>query len=119
MFLNTLGLKRDRVVRTALVKSNDSRTDICDNRSKHEPGNKKSEEISALVISYIQGYNPCISHYHRSHAPNHLYILPGYTISSMYKDYCEKFPHSLVSYSYYQRKLKSQNISFVRQGEEE
>ena len=45
MFLSTLGLKGDRVVRTALAKSNDSRTDICDNRGKHEPGNKKSEEI--------------------------------------------------------------------------
>ena len=53
MFLSTLGLNRDRVARTALAKSNDSMTDICDNRGKHEPGNKKSEEISALVISHI------------------------------------------------------------------
>ena len=53
IFLSTLGLKGDRVVRTTLAKSNDSRTDICDNRGKHEPGNKKSEEISALVISHI------------------------------------------------------------------
>ena len=36
----------------------------------------------------------------------------------MHKDYCEKFPHSLVSYSYYQRKVKSLNISFVKLGEE-
>ena len=48
-----IGLKGNRVVRTALAKSNDSRTDICDNRGKHEAGNKKSEEISALVISHI------------------------------------------------------------------
>ena len=45
MFLSKLGLKGGRVVRNALAKSNDSRTDICDNRGKHEPGNKKSEEI--------------------------------------------------------------------------
>ena len=119
MFLSTLGLKGDRVVRTALAKSNDSRADICDNRGKHEPGNKKSEEISALVISHIQGYNPCISHYRRSHAPTRLYISPEYTISSMQKDCCEKLPHSLVSYSYYRRKVKSLNISFVKLGEEE
>ena len=83
------------------MKSNDSRADICDNRGKCEPGNKKSEEISALVISHIRGYNPCITHYRRSHAPNRLYISPEYIISSMHKDCCEKFPHSLVSYSYY------------------
>ena len=114
MFFSTLGLKGDWVVRTALAKSNDSRTDICDNRSKHEPGNKKSEEFSALVITHIPGYNPCLSHYLQSHAPNHLYISPKYTISSMHKS-----PHSLVSYNYYQKKVKSLNISFVKLGEEE
>ena len=112
MFLSTLGLKGDRVVRTALPKSND-------NRVKHEPDKKKSEEISALMISYIRGYNPCKSHYRRSHATNRLYISPEYTISSMHKDYCEKFPHSLASYSYYQKKVKSLNISFVKIREEE
>ena len=71
------------------------------------------------VISHIRGYNPYISHYRQSHAPNHLYVLPEYTISSMHKDYCEKFPHSLVSCSYYQRKVRSLNISFVKLEEEE
>ena len=74
MFLSTLDLKGDRVVRTVLAKPNDSRTDICDNRRKQKPGNKKSEEILALVISHIRGYNPCISHYRRSHTPNRLYV---------------------------------------------
>ena len=118
MFFSTLGLKGDRVVRTVLAKPNDSRTDICDNHGKNEPGNKKSEETSALVISHIRGYNLCISHFRRSHAPNRLYISLECTISSMHKGYCEKFPHSFVSYSYYQRKVKSLNISFVQLGEE-
>ena len=43
MFFSTLGRKGDRVIRTGLVKCNGSRTYICDNRGKHEPGNKKSE----------------------------------------------------------------------------
>ena len=113
MFLNTLGLKGDRVVRTVLAKPNDSRTDICNNCGKHEPGNKKSEEISALGISHIRGCNPSISHYRRFHVPNSLYISLEFTISSMHKDYCEKFPHLFVSYTYYQKKVKSLNISFV------
>ena len=119
MFLNTLGLKGDRVVRTALAKLNDSTTDICDNCGKHEPGNKKSEEISAPVISHIRGYNPCISHYRRFQGPSRLYILLEFTISSMHKDYCEKIPHLLVSYGYYQKKVKSINISFVKLVEED
>ena len=114
MFLSTLGLKGDRVVRTVLAKPNDSRTDMCDNFGKHEQGNKKSEEISALVISHIRGYNPCISHYRPFHVPNRLYISLEFTIISMHKDYCEKFPHLLVSYSYYQKKVKSLNIIFVK-----
>ena len=115
MFLSTLGLKGDRVVRTVLAKPNDSRTDnrYCDNCGKHEPGNKKSEEISVLVISHIRGYNPCISHYRPFHATNRLYISLEFTISSMHKDYCEKFPHLLVSYSHYQKKVRSLNIIFV------
>ena len=47
MFLSTLGLKGDRVARAALAKSNDSRTDICDNRGKMS-GVIKNQKIFQL-----------------------------------------------------------------------
>ena len=47
---------------------------------------KKKGETSELVNHHILGYNPIISHYRRSHAPNRLYISPEHNTSAMFKD---------------------------------
>ena len=120
MFLRTLGMKSDRIMRTALSKTADTRITVAvDLRGKHEPPNKKSEAIVKRVESHIRKYNPCVSHYRRAHAPNRLYISPEHSIRSMYKDYCNTYPNDSVSYNYYRKVVKNLNISFVKLGEEE
>jgi hypothetical protein len=113
-------MKSDRIMRTALSKTADTRITVAvDLRGKHEPPNKKSEAIVEKVESRIRKYNPCISHYRRAHAPNRLYISPEHSIRSMYKDYYNTYPNGSVSYNYYRKIVKNLNISFVKLGEEE
>ena len=71
MFLSTIDLTTDKTIGTVLSKSGGSRTNnVSDKRWKGEPANKKNDETSDLVNRHILGYNPSISHYRQSHAPN-------------------------------------------------
>ena len=120
MFLRTLGFKSNRVMRTTLSKAADTRNEIVnENRGRQDPVNKKSQEMAEGVVSHIKKYNPSISHYIRAHIPNRLYILLEQSVSSMHKDFIAGYPDDHVSYSYYQNKVKSLNITFVKLGEEE
>ena len=111
MFLSTLGLTTDKTIRTVLSKSGGSRTnDVSDKRGKAEPANKKNGETSDLVNHHILGYNPSISHYRRSHAPNRLYISPEHNISAMFKDFCRRYENVKISYAYYYYKKIKKNV---------
>ena len=107
-------------MRTALLKTADNRNEIVnDNRGRHDPANKKSQEMAERVVSHIKKYNPSISHYRRVHALNRQYISPEHSVSSMHKDFIVCCPDDRVSYSYYPNRFKSLNISFVKLGQEE
>ena len=102
-----------------LSKRGSQTNDVSDKRGKAQPANKKDCETSDLVNHHILGYNPSISHYQRSHAPNRLYISPEHNISALFKDVCSRYEDVKISYAYYYKKVKKMNISFVKFGEEE
>ena len=102
-----------------LSKRGSQTNDVSDKRGKAQPANKKDCETSDLVNHHILGYNPSISHYQRSLAPNRLYISPEHNISALFKDVCSRYEDVKISYAYYYKKVKKMNISFVKFGEEE
>ena len=102
-----------------LSKRGSQTNDVSDKRRKAQPANKKDCETSDLVNHHILGYNPSISHYQRSHAPNRFYISSEHNISALFKDVCSRYEGVKISYAYYYKKIKKMNISFVKFGEEE
>lgn len=120
MFLSTLGLTTDKIIQTALSKSNSlGLSNLSERRGSSSSSKKKPEDVADKVLNHISMSNPNTSHYRRAHAPNRLYISPEYNITMMYKDFCSSYPDKKVSYTYYYGKVKSMNISFVKLGEEE
>ena len=64
-------------------------------------------------------FDPCVSHYCKKHAPNHLYIYPLYSSRKMYTDFVENHSECNISHTRYFQILKSMNIGFVKLGDEE
>ena len=109
MFLSTIDLTTDKTAGTVLSKRGCFRTnDVSDKKGKAEPA------TSDLVNPHILGYNPSISHYRRSHAPNRLHISPEHNISAMFKDFCSRYEDVKISYVYYYKKVEKNEYQFCK-----
>ncbi len=115
-FLSTLGKKerRDQMIRTALDSIPIGEAlPTPSRRGKHS---KKKVVNKELIKKHIMSFNPQVSHYHRAHAPNRLYLPSEISIRSMYNHFIENLQSNTNSVSYvsYTRALKELNISFTK-----
>ncbi|KAK4875390.1 hypothetical protein RN001_011812 [Aquatica leii] len=76
-------------------------------------------KTECFIDTYIENFNPSVSHYRREHAPERRYLPSDLTIESMYKNYLETCPHNQCSNEVYRKRLKHKNISFTNLGHEE
>ena len=118
MFLDTLGFTSNQKIVSVCERFEKGNAEVQEQRGKTQPKNKKGEEVITLVHDHIFSFHPSISHYRRKHAPLRLYLSPEINMTTMYKDFCEKFP-DMVSYEFYRQRIKEYNISFCKLGEEE
>ena len=121
MFIRTLGYTTAKAVDVAMknaIMDNVS----SDKRGKHAPAHKMKDRDEQFIVDHVFKFNPAIAHYRREHAPKRLYLPSELTIVEMYRDYvqeCEEENMKAYSYSVYQKKVKSFNISFAKLGEEQ
>ncbi len=122
MFLGTLGFSTDKALQTLQKTKTEVGVVIPDQRGKHPPKHKITEEDRNFIIQHILKFKPCISHYRREHAPNRLYLPSELDISEMYQDYendCKERGWKSLGYISYYRQVKAMNISFASLGCEE
>ena len=121
MFLNTLGLKTDKAIVSAL-KNAEFDMVAPDRRGKNPKSHSIPAEDDEFLKSHIMSFNPALPHYRREHAPNRLYLSNEITIIEMYNDYvheCEEKGRKKYSYAKYWSKVRELKISFVKLGIEE
>lgn len=83
-----------------------------DRRGAHKPKHAFSDEKKKDIDDHIMSFNPCVSHYRRSHAPNRLYLPAEITIRKMLESYNEeKTDSERISYTAYERAVKAKNIT--------
>jgi len=119
-FLRTLGFRSDKVV-TVLLKKNvvSQLAPTADQRGRHKPLNKLSDETMKIIKDHIESFHPSISHYRREHAPLRRYLPPELTIREMFNDFVAKHQPTAISYETYRKTVSSLNISFVKLRQEE
>lgn len=115
----SLGYKKnnDTVVHATLSKSPKGQLTPLRHGSIGRKYHRKIDDTE--INGNIDSFNPEISHYRREHAPNTRYLDSDVTITLMFKDFQEKFPHIKGSYETYRRKIKAKRISFTKLGHEE
>lgn len=116
MFLHTHGLKTDGMITEFKKQRNVSKglDIVTDRRGNATPPNKKNAE---LFKQHIESYNPQVSHYKLSHAPNRRYLPQELSVISMWKDFCEQYEK--VSYEKYRQEFNLQNIGFEAPSQDE
>ena len=62
----------------------------CDQRGRHEPGNKTKKETVDMIKAHINSFPQYKSHYSRNNNPNREFLTPFLTIHMMYGLYKEK-----------------------------
>ena len=63
----------------------------CDQREKHSPSNKLSDDSTQLIKNHILSYHLTVSHYRREYAPNRCYLPPELSIKTL--------PHTIHDYT--------------------
>ena len=81
---------------------------------KSTPSNKRDGE---LFKQHIESYNPQVFHYKLSHAPNRRYLPLDLSVTSMWKDFCER--HEKVLYKKYRHEFNLLNIGFEQPNQDE
>jgi len=105
MFMHTVGIKTDGMIAeyvNAKVKSPDCVVSpTTEGRGHPEPANKIDR---SSIREHINSYHPVVSHYKVNHAPLRRYLPPGFTITSMWRDFCER--KQKISFELYRKVLK-------------
>lgn len=87
-----------------------------DQRGRHEPPNKTSDEDMALIHEHIQSFPSYTSHYSRSDNPNRKYLSPDLSLAkiySLYKDTCTEKGKKAVSDWVYRKVFNERyNLTF-------
>ena len=121
MFIHTLGYTTPKVVEIALTGSIMDNV-ATDRRGKHAPKHSMKEGDERYILNHILNFHPAVAHYRSEHAPLRRYLPSELTIREMYQDYiadCEEDGLKAFSYSVYQKKVHSLNISFAKLGVEQ
>ena len=89
-----------------------------DQRGRHAPPNKTSDEDMAFIHEHIQSFPSYTSHYSRSENPNRKYLSPDLSLSKMYSLYratCTEKGRKPVGDWVYRKVYNEQyNLSFGR-----
>ena len=85
-FTNIHGISETRV-RKAMKKVTETGTVSCDQRGKQAPTNKTSDEIRDLVHQHVRSLPTKPSHYSRAKGIHRVYLPPGSSQTTLYKDY--------------------------------
>ncbi|KAJ8049568.1 hypothetical protein HOLleu_02356 [Holothuria leucospilota] len=118
-FLSTLGYSSDKVITVALGSVKPGKlVPQSDQRGKHPPVHKMSEEHWPVIQKHINSFHPAASHYRREHAPLRKYLQPELSIKEMYADFAQRHPQIPACYETYRKVVRDMNISFVKLGEE-
>ena len=121
MFVHTISFTSTKVVDIALTGSIMDNV-ATDRRGKHAPNHSLKEGDEEFILNHIRSYHPAIAHYRSEHAPLRQYLPSELTIVKMYRDYlaeCDEEGAKSFSYSVYQKRVKSLNISFAKLGVEQ
>lgn len=116
-FLCTLDISQKRFY-NVITKMRETGVPKTDERGRHPPGNKLSEDKINLVKEHINSFPKFISHYTRKDNPNRKYLSPELNLSKMYvlyKDFCAQRRAEPVKISKYRDIFNTQfNLSFHR-----
>ena len=102
-FLKTLGYKSHKLIQTICSKSENGDLPSPVRQGKSVPPNKSEDGKLKDIDAHSMSYDPSISHYRRSHAPNRLYLGSELSISQMYRNYLESGGKG--SYDIYRRQV--------------
>ena len=116
-FLSIFAISNGRLSRALKAQAMDGGAPHTDQRGRHEPANKTSEEQIKRVQEHIECFPTYQSHYSRQDNPHRRYLSPSLSIAIMYKLYqeaCSKREKSPVSEWKYRQIFKKYNLSFGR-----
>ena len=116
-FLCTLNISQKRFY-NVVSKYRETGVSHTDQRGRHPPVNKLTEDTIDLVKEHINSFPKFISHYTRKDNPNRKYLSPELNLSKMYilyKDFCSQRHAEPVKISKYRDIFNTQfNLSFHR-----
>ena len=117
-FLSIFGISNGRLGRALSSQAEAGGVPHRDQRGRHEPSNKTSEEKIEMIKEHISKF-PCYqSHYSRRDNPNRKYLSPDLSVSKMYalyKEHCSEQDVEAVSEWKYRHVFNTTfNLTFGR-----
>ena len=101
-FLSIHGISNGRLERAIQAQVKTGGTPHGDQRGRHVPGNKTSDDDIEFIKQHISSFPRYQSHYSRQDNPNRKYLSPTLSIAKMYSLYQEKMSRGREGY-YLQR----------------
>ena len=89
-FLKIHDVSNGRLDQALRAHQNAGGSPHCDQRGRHEPGNKTKTETVDMIKAHIDSFPRYKSHYSRNDNPNREFLTPFLTIHTMYGLYKEK-----------------------------
>ena len=116
-FLRIHAISNGRLDR-ALKVCQDQGTPHRDQRGRHAPANKTSEDNLKIVDDHIKSFPQYTSHYSRHDNPHRRYLSPELSIAKMYqlyRSFCDSNDHTVVTEWVYRKQFNEKhNLSFGR-----
>ena len=118
-FLNMHSVANGRLDRALKAQVDAGGTLHCDQRGRHEPGNKTRPEVIDDIKAHINSFPKYKSHYSREDNPHREFLSPSLTLQKMYvlyKEKCEGEGNVHVTSDWIYRKVFNEhfNLSFGR-----
>ena len=117
-FKHTLGIRWNNFI-TKFVHTQLENPLSTPQESREGDTTQESKQTREQIINHINSFHPQLSHYKTEHAPNKRFLNPELSIRYLWRDFLENQELPKVSYSNYQKVLKSQNIGFARLSQDE